>query len=74
MTGAPAWVSVGTPLPRAHEVLLERGIRHHPVLDGEALVGILSDRNLKEAFAAPGRGNFLVEDVMMPEGFAVRVG
>jgi acetoin utilization protein AcuB len=40
-------------------------------LDGEKLVGMLSDRNLKEALASPGGEKYLVEDAMMPDVFAV---
>lgn len=58
MTGAPAWVSVGTPLPRARAIVRQRGIRHLPVLDGEGLAGMLSDRNLKQAIAAPAGEHF----------------
>ena len=42
-----------TTLPEALRLTSERGVRHLPVLDGDRLVGILSDRDLKRAMASP---------------------
>jgi len=42
-----------TTLPEALRLTGQRGVRHLPVLDGEQLVGILSDRDLKRAMASP---------------------
>src|SRR5262249_43919339 len=39
-------------LPEALRLTTQRGIRHLPVLDGEQLVGIVSDRDLKRAMAS----------------------
>jgi acetoin utilization protein AcuB len=41
------------------------------VLDGGKLVGVLSDRTLKEALGSPEGQKFLVADAMMPDVFAV---
>ena len=41
-----------TPLPEALELVRRRGIRHLPVVDDGALVGIVSDRDLKHAMAS----------------------
>jgi acetoin utilization protein AcuB len=71
MTKSPFSVTAGTPLLEAREILRQRNIRHLPVLDGEKLVGILPDLNLKQALALPGGEKFLVEDAMMPDVFAV---
>jgi acetoin utilization protein AcuB len=71
MTKSPYTVSVDTPLLTARELLSEHAIRHLPVLDEKRLVGILSDRNLKQALASPGGERFLVADAMMPDVFAV---
>ena len=43
-----------TRLPEALALTRERGIRHLPVLDGEQLVGIVSDRDLKRAIGFTG--------------------
>ena len=72
MTKSPHTVAVDMPLVKAQQIFREHDIRHLPVLDGEKLVGMLSDRNLKEALASPGGEKFLVEDAMMPDVFAVR--
>jgi acetoin utilization protein AcuB len=42
-----------TTLPQAMRLAAERRIRHLPVLDGGDLVGIVSDRDLKQAMASP---------------------
>jgi len=71
MTKSHYAVSVDTPLLTARKLLSEHTIRHLPVLDEKRLVGILSDRNLKQALASPGGERFLVADAMMPDVFAV---
>jgi acetoin utilization protein AcuB len=45
-------VTPETTLPEAIRLTGQRGVRHLPVLDGERLVGILSDRDLKRAMAS----------------------
>jgi acetoin utilization protein AcuB len=45
-------VTPRTSLPEAVTLTRERGIRHLPVLDGDRLVGIVSDRDLKRAMAS----------------------
>lgn len=42
-----------TSLPAAVRLMRQRGIRHLPVVDDDALVGIVSDRDLKRAMASP---------------------
>jgi acetoin utilization protein AcuB len=42
-----------TTLPQAIRLAAERRIRHLPVVDGGELVGIVSDRDLKQAMASP---------------------
>jgi acetoin utilization protein AcuB len=46
-------VTPETTLPEALRLTAQRGVRHLPVLDGDRLVGILSDRDLKRAMASP---------------------
>jgi acetoin utilization protein AcuB len=46
-------VTPETTLPEALRLTAERGIRHLPVLDGDRLVGIVSDRDLKRVMASP---------------------
>lgn len=42
-----------TTLPQAMRLAAERRIRHLPVVEGGELVGIVSDRDLKQAMASP---------------------
>lgn len=63
-------VAPHTTLPQAIALTRERGIRHLPVLDGDSLVGIVSDRDLKRAMAPPAadretRESALTERVTM---------
>jgi len=46
-------VTPQTTLSEAVRLTRQRGIRHLPVLEGGALVGIVSDRDLKRAMASP---------------------
>jgi acetoin utilization protein AcuB len=48
-----ATVTPETTLAEAIHLTGQRGVRHLPVLDGDQLVGILSDRDLKRAMASP---------------------
>jgi acetoin utilization protein AcuB len=45
-------VTPATTLPEALRLTSQRGVRHLPVLDGDRLAGILSDRDLKRAMAS----------------------
>lgn len=50
----PLWVDEDDSMKKAMELLKERGIRHLPVLkDGEKLVGIVSERDIKQASPSP---------------------
>ena len=54
-----------TGLADAIRMLRTRGIRHLVILDGDALVGIVSDRDLKEAGALDERlGQWTLGDIM----------
>ena len=46
MTKAPATVAPDAPAEHALDLMLEGGFRHLPVLDGEAVVGVVSIRDL----------------------------
>lgn len=49
MTQAPRTVSSKTPIMEAMQILRAGGFRRLPVVDDEKLVGIVTDRDLKEA-------------------------
>jgi len=51
MTKRPTTTTPGTPVREALRVMVEGGFRHLPVTDGEAVVGILSMRDIAKALA-----------------------
>lgn len=46
MSTAPATIASDRPLTEAARIMRDRGIRHLPVVDGEELVGMLSERDV----------------------------
>ena len=66
-------VTPATTLPEALRLTSQRGVRHLPVLDGDRLVGILSDRDLKRAMASPATSlevhelNYLLDRLRVEE-------
>jgi acetoin utilization protein AcuB len=67
MTAAPYCVSPDTPLPRAQSIMREHEFRHLPVMRGEQLVGILSERDI--VLAGRGGDEVFVEDAMTPDPY-----
>jgi acetoin utilization protein AcuB len=59
MTRSPATVTPQTTTAEAWDLMRELDVRHLPVVDGEALVGMVSDRDL---------GNFDVARLLTEEG------
>lgn len=51
MHASPHTIGMGQPADVAKKFMTTHGIRHYPVLDGGRCVGILSDRDIKLAFA-----------------------
>jgi acetoin utilization protein AcuB len=73
MTLAPYVISPDAPLPRAQALMREGGFRHLPVMRGEKLVGIVSDRDiaLVQCISRRGADEFFVEDVMTRDPYVV---
>ena len=71
MTPNALTVERTTPLAEAVSRCALAGIRHLPVMDGETLVGMVSDRDLKKAKGAGVPDETAVEEIMTP--FTVRV-
>jgi acetoin utilization protein AcuB len=75
MTPFPYTVQVGDSLLAARAVMVEHEVRHLPVKDGTALVGILTDRDLKRALdpdlGLPSKEELFVEDVFMRDAYVV---
>ena len=58
MSGDPAWIEAGTSALEALDLMVERGIRHLPVVDRERrVVGVLSIDDLRAAFPFAPRVN-----------------
>ncbi len=67
MTRNPKTVSPDEPLSNAAKIMREHRFNHLPVVEGERLVGILSDTDLRNASLEPGGtpgGNRPVREVM----------
>lgn len=47
MSTAPVTVTPATPVGEARKLMRLRGVRHLPVVDGERVVGMLSDRDVR---------------------------
>ncbi len=72
MTPNPITVRADTSLGKAFELLQTHGIRHLPVVQGKKLVGIISDRDLRQMLPSPlGPAEDL--DRFRSEGSRVRV-
>jgi acetoin utilization protein AcuB len=88
MDHIPAIGSVMTPFPHvvqvndsvlvARTLMVEYEVRHLPVKDGNTLVGVLTDRDMKRALD-PGLGmapkdELFVRDVFVPDAYVVEAG
>ena len=76
MHAEPARVALDATVREAEQLMLDRDIRHLPVLDGDTLVGLVSDRDL--AFASNDsrvnlRDELHVRDVCSLDFYAVDV-
>ncbi len=73
MTTAPLFVQVDAELSTAVELMQQHEIRHLPVLDGERLVGIVSERDLGiiESLVPDEWERIVVAEAMTPSPYAV---
>ncbi len=75
MTAFPHSLDVNASLRQARDMMLEHDIRHVPVKDGNKLVGVITDRDLRRALdpglAPPPKDELVVEDVMVRNLFVV---
>jgi acetoin utilization protein AcuB len=78
MTPFPYCVQVDDSLIYAREVMVRHEIRHLPVKKDSALVGVLSDRDLKRALdpdlGLPPKEELFVNDVYEPHAYVVDGG
>ena len=87
MTKIPAIKSVMTPFPysvkraaaigEARSLMREHEVRHLPVVDGNELVGVITDRDIKlflgPELGSPDPRNVTVEDAYQEECFVVEL-
>jgi acetoin utilization protein AcuB len=73
MTPAPSTVPRNESLSVAHRLMREAGIRHLPVLDGTAVIGVLTERDVLLIESLPGVNptDMRVEEAMVPEPYEV---
>lgn len=55
MTRSPASVSIDATLREAEGLMIDRGVRHLTVMEGDALAGVVSDRDLASGAGASVR-------------------
>jgi acetoin utilization protein AcuB len=75
MTPFPYVIHVDDSLLYAREVMVRHEVRHLPVKRGNALVGVLTDRDLKRALdpdlGLPPKDELFVRDVFQPDPYIV---
>jgi acetoin utilization protein AcuB len=72
-TPNPITCPVETNIDEIQKLMKTHGVRHLPVTQGKAIVGILSDRDVRVALGLSSKEKFLVtaRDIMIPEPFTV---
>ena len=73
MTPSPHTIARNQSVSVAHRLMRDHGIRHLPVLDGNQVVGILSERDilLCESFPGVNPTDLRVEEAMAPGPYTV---
>jgi acetoin utilization protein AcuB len=73
MTPSPWTVDRNQPLSAARRLMHEHGVRHLPVLEGQRVLGVLSERDLLlcESLAGVNPTDVRVEEAMAPDPYAV---
>ena len=73
MTEFPTSVSRGTPVLEAYEVMKQMEVRHLPVLESDRVIGIVSDRDVKQGRLYAG-SKITVGEVMTQNPYCVPLG
>ena len=71
MTKHPYFCSRSTPVKEALKFMRQKGFRHLPIVENKKLVGVVSDRNLKEAGAFADSMHLTLGDVMTTNPYCV---
>ncbi len=72
MTPVPMVIDAQIPITKALGVMSKAKVRHLPVVEGKRVVGLLSERDAKEAALSKWGADFLVKDVMHSDPYVVR--
>jgi acetoin utilization protein AcuB len=77
MTPFPYVVQVDDSLLAARSLMVEHGVRHLPVKDGNTLLGVLTDRDLKRvldpSLGLPPKEELFVRDAFVPDAYIVDI-
>jgi acetoin utilization protein AcuB len=77
MTPFPHVVQVTESVLTARALMIEHAVRHLPVKNGNALVGVLTDRDLKRALdpslGLPPKEELFVRDIFVADAYVVDV-
>jgi CBS domain-containing protein len=75
MTPFPHFVERGDPVTRIEKIMSEHGVRHVPVKDGDDIVGIISERDLRRlvnpALPATDKAHIRAEHILVPDPYVV---
>jgi len=71
MTPMPHGIGSDISVKKAREMMSEYQVRHLPVRRAGKVIGIISDRNIKELAGAGAMETLTAEDVMMPDPYHV---
>jgi acetoin utilization protein AcuB len=71
MTKYPFSISASGTVGEAGQLMRENEIRHLPVMEGEEVVGVLSERDLRAVGKFPRYEAMRVSEVMSPDPFVV---
>ena len=78
MTPFPYVVQVNESVLAARALMVQHEVRHLPVKDGNTLLGVLTDRDLKRALdpslGLPPDEELFVRDVFVPDAYVVDMG
>ena len=74
MTSAPRFATKSMSVKQAWQVLKEGDFRHLPVIEAGKVVGVVSDRDLRQAVAVSDRVELAVSEVMTQEPYSASIG
>ena len=73
MSPFPYSIALDATVDEARHLMSRHNVHHLPVVDGQRLVGIVSDRDLRALFCAPNIAEFKVRDIYVAEPYVVEL-